>query len=102
NLAPVGGIVHDGDPFAALPSSLQGRVDLVVVNAPYVTTDQGDLMAPEARLHEPRVALDGGVDGLDVHRRVAADVGGWLTVGGLLLAAGRGGKGGAAGTGFGG
>jgi len=86
NLAPVGGIVHEGDLFATLPPSLCGGVDVVAVNAPYVPTDHVDLMPPEARLHEPRVALDGGEDGLDVHRRVAADARTWLTGGGLLLA----------------
>ncbi len=35
-------------------------------------------MPPEARLHEHRVALDGGPDGLDLHRRVAADAARWL------------------------
>ena len=55
------------------PIGLRGRVDLLVVNAPYVPTDAIATMPPEARDHEPRVALDGGADGLDVQRRVAAD-----------------------------
>jgi release factor glutamine methyltransferase len=42
-------------------------------------------MPPEARLHEPRVALDGGTDGLDLARRVAAGAPGWLAPGGSLL-----------------
>ena len=42
-------------------------------------------MPPEARDHEPRVALDGGPDGLDVLRRVAADALRWLAPGGHLL-----------------
>jgi release factor glutamine methyltransferase len=42
-------------------------------------------MPPEARLHEPRVALDGGVDGLDVQRRVAAAAPLWLAPGGHLV-----------------
>jgi len=42
-------------------------------------------MPPEARDHEPRLALDGGVDGLDVQRRVAAGAGAWLRPGGALL-----------------
>jgi len=42
-------------------------------------------MPPEARDHEPAVALDGGVDGLAVLGRVVAGVGGWLAPGGHLL-----------------
>ena len=42
-------------------------------------------MPPEARLHEARVALDGGTDGLDVARRVIAGAPSWLAPGGSLL-----------------
>jgi release factor glutamine methyltransferase len=42
-------------------------------------------MPPEARIHEPRVALDGGTDGLDVLRRVSAAAPWWLAPGGHLL-----------------
>jgi len=77
--------VHQGDLYAALPDHLRGRVDLLVVNAPYVPTAAIATMPPEARDHEPRVALDGGVDGLDVQRRVATDAPVWLRPGGALL-----------------
>jgi release factor glutamine methyltransferase len=50
-----------------------------------VPTDAIATMPPEARDHEPRRALDGGVDGLDVQRRVAAEAAGWLRPGGALL-----------------
>lgn len=85
NVAGVGGSVHHGDLYAPLPRSLAGRVDLLVVNAPYVPSDAIALMPPEARLHEPRAALDGGADGLDVHRRVAAGAPTWLRPDGILL-----------------
>ena len=81
NLPPV----YQGDLYAALPERLRGRVDLLVVNAPYVPTAAIATMPPEARDHEPRVALDGGADGLDVQRRVAADAPAWLRPGGALL-----------------
>ena len=45
-----------------------------------------DLMPPEARLHEPHRALDGGPDGLDVHRRVIAGAARWLAPDGVLVA----------------
>lgn len=85
NVAAVGGMVHEGDLLAALPQRLRGQVGVVVANAPYVPSEQVDLMPREARDHEPRVALDGGRDGLDLHRRLAAQVGGWLAPGGLVL-----------------
>ncbi|MCZ2818666.1 putative protein N(5)-glutamine methyltransferase [Modestobacter sp. VKM Ac-2984] len=81
----VPGSVYVGDLYDALPESLRGRVDVLVANAPYVPTDAIGLMPPEARDHEARAALDGGVDGLDVQRRVAAAAPDWLAPGGALL-----------------
>ncbi len=77
--------VLQGDLFEALPDGLRGRVDVLMVNAPYVPTDAIATMPPEARDHEHRVALDGGPDGLDVQRRVVAGAGEWLRPGGHLL-----------------
>lgn len=77
--------VHQGDLFDALPPGLRGRVDVLLVNAPYVPSGEVAAMPPEAREHEHRVALDGGRDGLDVHRRVAAEAASWLAPGGVLV-----------------
>lgn len=85
NVEPLGGTVLAGDLLDALPGSLRGRVDLLVVNAPYVPTGAIALLPPEARDHEPRVALDGGPDGVDLHRRMAAAAGDWLAPDGRLL-----------------
>jgi release factor glutamine methyltransferase len=85
NVEPVGGTVYEGDLVAPLPASLRGRVDLVVACPPYVPTASIALMPPEARDHEPRVALDGGADGLVVVRRLAEAAAGWLAPGGHLL-----------------
>jgi release factor glutamine methyltransferase len=85
NLAASGGHVYEGDLYRPLPASLRGRVDVLVANAPYVPTEAIGLMPPEARLYEPRVALDGGDDGLDVQRRVAAPARTWLAPDGHLL-----------------
>src|SRR4051812_16138003 len=79
------GRVHLGDLYAALPASLRGRVDLLVASTPYVPADAVRLMPPEAREHEPLVALDGGSDGLDVVRRVVAGASVWLAPGGVVL-----------------
>jgi release factor glutamine methyltransferase len=85
NIAAAGGQVYEGDLYQPLPATLRGRVDLLVANAPYVPTEAIGLLPPEARIHEPRVALDGGTDGLDVLRRVIAAAPQWLATGGYLL-----------------
>lgn len=77
--------VHQGDLYDALPATLRGRVDVLAVNTPYVPTAAIATMPPEARDHEPAVALDGGPDGLDVARRVAADALSWLAPGGSVI-----------------
>ena len=77
--------VVQGNLYAALPGRLRRRVDVLVANAPYVPTASIALMPPEAREHEPAVALDGGGDGLDVLRRVVAGAADWLAPGGRLL-----------------
>jgi release factor glutamine methyltransferase len=85
NVTPMGGQVYAGDLFEPLPTALRGRVDLLVANTPYVPTDAIGQMPPEARDHEPRAALDGGRDGLDIQRRVAAAAAAWLAATGHLL-----------------
>ncbi len=79
------GQVYEGDLYEPLPQKLRGRVDVLLANVPYVPTSEVALMPPEARLHEARIALDGGVDGLDQLRRVAAGAPEWLALGGRLL-----------------
>jgi release factor glutamine methyltransferase len=77
--------VFEGDLYEPLPDSLRGRVNVLVANAPYVPSEAVGLMPPEARLHEPLVALDGGADGLDVLRRIVTEAPAWLAPGGYLL-----------------
>lgn len=79
------GQVHVGDLYDALPPGLRGRVDVLVANAPYVPTAEIPTMPLEARDHEPVRALDGGADGVDLHRRIAAGAPEWLAPGGALL-----------------
>jgi release factor glutamine methyltransferase len=85
NLAGTNAQVLQGDLYRPLPSSVRGRVDLLAANAPYVPTEAIGSMPPEARDHEPRLALDGGPDGLDVQRRIIAEAPSWLAAGGCLL-----------------
>lgn len=85
NVATVGGQVYEGDLYDPLPAALRGRAGILLANVPYIPTAEIGLLPPEARIHEPRVALDGGADGLDVLRRVAAAAPDWLAPGGSLL-----------------
>jgi release factor glutamine methyltransferase len=72
-----------GDLFAPLPAGT--AFDLILSNPPYVTPGELADLAPEVRYHEPRVALDGGPDGLASYRRIAADAGRFLNPGGAVL-----------------
>ncbi|MFH1132200.1 MAG: peptide chain release factor N(5)-glutamine methyltransferase [Pseudomonadota bacterium] len=60
-----------GDLLASIPSELQ--IDLLVANLPYVPTNDFLRLNPEVRDWEPRVALDGGQDGLDLVRRLITE-----------------------------
>ncbi len=76
--------VIEGDLFGGVPETLKGSVDLVISNPPYVpTADLPDLPA-EVLGFEPRLALDGGPDGLDVARRIMTGALEWLRPGGVL------------------
>jgi release factor glutamine methyltransferase len=74
-----------GDLDAPLPAELAGRVDVLCANVPYVPSGAIPTLPRDVRDHEPRLALDGGPDGLDLLRRVAAVAGRWLAPGGFLL-----------------
>ena len=80
-----GGRVYQGDLYAPLPAGLRGRIAILAANVPYVPSEEIGFLPPEARAHEPGAALDGGADGLDVMRRVAAGAARWLAPGGYLL-----------------
>jgi len=60
-------------------------VDIIAANLPYVTTKQWETSPPEIRGHEPRLALDGGSDGLDVIRRLVAEASAHLADNGALF-----------------
>jgi release factor glutamine methyltransferase len=85
NAASFGFSVHAGSWWSALPASLRGAVDVAVAYLPHVPTDRLDAIHPDFRRHEPLSAVDGGVDGLDPLRAVAADVHAWLRPGGAFV-----------------
>ncbi len=78
--------VVQGDLFAALEGhGLDGRVDLVVCNPPYVSTSRLATGRAVLLQHEPREAFDGGPYGLSIHQRVVAEAPLFLKPGGWLL-----------------
>ncbi len=85
NLDALGAQVYQGDLFSALPPTLQGSIKILIANMPYVPTKVIATLPAEARLYEPNTTLDGGPDGLDLHRRVAHEAGEWLAPHGHLL-----------------
>ena len=61
------------------------RFDLIVSNPPYIPSSDIEALEPEVRDFDPRTALDGGADGLDVYRHLVPEAPGFLNPGGWLL-----------------
>lgn len=72
-----------GNLFAPLPAG--ATFDLIVSNPPYIPPAEIETLMPEVKDHEPRVALDGGTDGLAFYRRLTADARRWLRPGGAVM-----------------
>src|SRR6185295_2683266 len=72
-----------GDGFSALPAG--AGFDLIVSNPPYIPSHEIASLQPEVRDLDPRAALDGGVDGLDFYRTLAAQAGEFLKPGGRVM-----------------
>lgn len=83
NLAGTGVELRQGDAFAAF-DDLAGGVDVVVCNPPYVPLEAWESVAPEARDHDPHLALFSGQDGLDAIRVLAVRAAVLLRTGGVL------------------
>ncbi|MBS0519298.1 MAG: peptide chain release factor N(5)-glutamine methyltransferase [Proteobacteria bacterium] len=64
---------------------LPGPFDLVVSNPPYIEAEAVDRLMPEVARYEPRMALEGGPDGLDAYRAIASAACKLVTPGGHLL-----------------
>lgn len=65
--------------------AVSGQFDLIVCNPPYIASGEIDGLAPEVARHDPRLALDGGEDGLDAYRQIARDAAKVLAPGGRIL-----------------
>ncbi len=73
-----------GDLFKPLKKHSVGKVDMIVSNPPYVASGELQTLAPEVKDHEPRIALDGGSDGLDLCKRILREAPDYLDRGGTL------------------
>lgn len=79
-------ILGQGDLFAPVADLAEGRpFDLIVSNPPYIPTDNIPGMGRHVAEHEPHLALDGGADGLDPHRRMLAEAAASLAPGGRMF-----------------
>jgi len=68
-----------------MAAALRGPFDLIVSNPPYIRSDDVATLPPEVRLFDPRPAVDGGADGLDCYRAIAAGAPALLAPGGVLV-----------------
>ena len=66
-------------------SRIRGRFDVIVTNPPYIPSAEIEALQREVKDYEPRLALDGGADGLDFYRRIAAEAPKYLNRGGTLI-----------------
>lgn len=76
-----------GDLFSALEGAegIPQRYDLIVSNPPYIPAAVIETLAEEVQGHEPRMALDGGADGLDFYRRIIGEAQRHLVIGGRVM-----------------
>ncbi len=65
--------------------NVHGRFNIIVCNPPYIKSDDIPFLQKEVREHEPRIALDGGDDGLDFYRRLSKNIKNYLTRDGMLI-----------------
>lgn len=62
-----------------LYSNVNGKFDIIVSNPPYIETEIIDSLEPEVKNFFPRIALDGGIDGLDFYRKIISKAHNYLT-----------------------
>lgn len=74
-----------GDLFAPIIAGLDTQFDLIMANPPYVSTAEYEKLDKNVKDYEPRIALLAGPDGLDVYKRIAAEVDRFLKPGAALM-----------------
>lgn len=77
--------VLKSDLFDSWPVHNKGMFSVIIANPPYIRSAEIDGLEPEVSQHEPRLALDGGPDGLDLYRRIAQQASQWLRAKGVLV-----------------
>jgi release factor glutamine methyltransferase len=79
-------VLGEGDLWEPVGPLMNGRrFDLIVSNPPYIPTENIPAMGKHVAEHEPHLALDGGADGLDPHRRMLERAGEYLAPGGRMF-----------------
>ncbi len=75
--------LQQSDLFSAL--NHDEKFDLIISNPPYIPSQDIEDLEPEVRIHEPRNALDGGLDGLDFYKKIADQSGNFLKKNGKVI-----------------
>ena len=65
--------------------NIEGTYDLILINPPYIPTSDIETLDSEVKNYEPKLALDGGVDGLDIYRRISESYLNYLNDNGVLM-----------------
>jgi release factor glutamine methyltransferase len=76
---------HPSDLFSALPLELQGGIDYLLANPPYISAREYQGLPPEVKEYEPRIALLAGDDGTYFHRKILKEAREWLSPGGWII-----------------
>lgn len=64
---------------------IEGKFDYILINPPYIPTSDIETLDKEVKDYEPILALDGGVDGMDVYRKIASEYQNYLNENGVLM-----------------
>ena len=77
--------LFEGDLFDPLPAELQGRVDVIVSNPPYIADHERTALPSDVLDHEPHIALFSGADGTSIIEKIVAEAPRWLRSSGWLM-----------------
>ncbi len=76
---------YHSDLFESLPEELKGRIDFILSNPPYVSEEEFQLLPPEVKNHEPRIALLAKENGISFHLKILQNAKFWLSPRGWLF-----------------
>lgn len=78
-------VLCNGDMYDGIkPLQLEGKIDIIVSNPPYIPTDDIEVLQVEVSKYEPKIALDGGIDGLKYYKRLIPESKYYLMKDGIL------------------